>query len=222
MVKKIVKFLFFFLIFINGNIYSQLLGETKVDLKRENSKISETPLGNFITDALKYSAEVDYSIISAGAIGEGIEAGKIKEEDISRITPYFDDRIVILELNGKQIKEMLEISVRLYPKESNNFLHVSGISFIFDRSKKPGERILEVKMGEENLQEEKKYQIATNSFLAAGGVGYYKIFNEKNIVKYMKITLGEAILKFVKDKKIIEYKIEGRIKVKEEEVESSK
>lgn len=217
-----MKIILVFLIFVNFNIYSEIIGETKVELKGENSGKEETILGNFITDAVRDSAKVSYSTISAGTLGEGMGIGNIDEKDISFLTPYIDDEIVIIELNGKQVKEMLEKSIRLYPKENNSFLQISGMSVVVDKNKKPGERIIEVKMGEENLDENKKYQIATNSFLALGGVGYYKIFNEKNIIKETKIKLKEAILKFIKDKKIIDYKIEGRIKVKEEEKEESK
>jgi 2',3'-cyclic-nucleotide 2'-phosphodiesterase (5'-nucleotidase family) len=222
MLKNILKFILIFLFLVSLNIYSKTIGETKLDLKGGNPKLEETVLGNFLTDAIKYSAKVEYSILPAGAVGEGIEKGEIKEEEIFYFTPYLDDEIVIIELDGKKIKEMLEISIRLYPKENNNFLQVSGISFLFDRNKKIGERIVEIKMKDENLDENKKYQIATNSFLAAGGVGYYKIFNENNIVKRTKVNLKEAIIKYILEKKTIKYEIEGRIKEKEGTEEKSK
>lgn len=207
----------------------RIIGSLRSDLLSDSSSKLETNIGNLITDVMREVAGTDISFINAGGIGESIKKGEITESQINKLTPYADDTIVILELKGEQIRRALEYSVRIYPKESLSFLQVSGIYFKFDRDLKPRERIREINILTKTkkddeikdefvpLEDEKTYTVATNKFLAIGGLGYYRIFNEKNIIKDTKIKLRDALIKFIKDKKTIDYKIEGRIIVEGEE-----
>jgi 2',3'-cyclic-nucleotide 2'-phosphodiesterase (5'-nucleotidase family) len=224
--KNLKIFLVFILIILNSvNVYSQVIGEIKTDMIGKESGKEETNLGNFLCDAIREITLSDVAILSAGAVGDGIDKGEIKQEDVYKLTPYADDKIVVLELKGIQIKKALERSIRLYPKESLSFLQVSGLTFKFDPKKKFGEKILEIKIKqflglssdlkkEVPLNENKIYRVVTNKFLALGGLGYFKIFNEKNILEETDLTLKQAIINFIKRKKIINYQQEGRIKIK--------
>lgn len=199
-----------------------ILGETQVELYGRDSGKQETVLGNFLTDAVREASGAQAAILSAGAVGEGVPAGAVRQSDVSKLTPYADDVIVVLRLTGKQVLESLERGVRLYPKESLSFLQVSGISFVFNPESKPGERVLRARLGGELVQQSAAYTVATNRFLALGGLGYFKIFNEKNIHETLKTTLAGAITSYLKEKSPVSVQTEDRIKTMEKEEKKEK
>lgn len=221
---KLVFISFVCLILFNpSSSLGKVIAETEVDLLGSGSGQKETNLGNLIADCLLDLTSAEFSFVNAGSIGEGIPKGKILPEDIERLSPYLEDTIVILKLEGRKIRQALERSVQLFPKEGLNFLQVSGLSFSFDPNKKALERVVEIVVqsktkGEDKgkveptpLKEDKTYQVVTLSFLARGEIGYYRIFNEKDIISETRITLKEALIKFLQKKKRISSLLESRI-----------
>ena len=217
---KCVFISFICLILFNpSSSLGKVIAETEVDLLGFGSGQKETNLGNLIADCLLDLTSAELSFVHAGSIGEGIPKGEILPEDIEKLSPYLEDTIVILNLKGKRIRQALERSVQLFPKEGLNFLQVSGLSFSFDPNKKALERVVEIvvqskmkgKVEPTPLKEDKTYQVATLSFLARGEIGYYRIFNEKDIISETKITLKSALIKFLQKKKRISSLLESRI-----------
>ena len=232
--KKRVKLVFIsficLILFNPSSSLGKVIAQTEVDLLGSGSGQKETNLGNLIADCLLDLTSAEISFVNAGSLGEGIPKGEILPEDIERLSPYLEDTIVILKLKGERIRQALERSVQLFPKEGLNFLQVSGLSFSFDPNKKALERVVEIvikskmknqklkikredeeKIGLLPLQEDKTYQVATLSFLARGEIGYYRIFNEKDIISETKITLKSALIKFLQKKKRISSLLESRI-----------
>ena len=70
--------------------------------------------------------------------------------------------------------EALENCVSMYPNLSGRFSALSGISFVWDCSKKPGERVLHetVKIDGQDLKKDRLYRVAMHSFMGSGGDGY--------------------------------------------------
>ena len=84
---------------------------------------------------------------------------------------------------GEQIMKCLENGVSKYPKLEGRFPQVSGISFEFDGSKPPGERVdrYSVKIGDEFVFPRNQddtcnppatYRMVTKGYLAQGKDGY--------------------------------------------------
>ena len=84
---------------------------------------------------------------------------------------------------GEQIMKCLENGVSKYPKLEGRFPQVSGLSFEFDGSKAPGERVdrLSVKIGDEFVfprnqddthSPQVTYRMVTLGYLAHGTDGY--------------------------------------------------
>ena len=57
--------------------------------------------------------------------------------------------------------------------------HTSGITFSFDCRKNVGQRVENIFVGGEPLDEEKIYKLATSDFLANGGDGFTMLKNSK-------------------------------------------
>lgn len=80
---------------------------------------------------------------------------------------------------GKQIIEILENGVSKYPALEGRFPQVAGISFAFDPKKPPGERVdpAFVRIGDEYLNLQQIYRLATKSYMHSGCDGYVMLKN---------------------------------------------
>ena len=67
-----------------------------------------------------------------------------------------------IEVSGRDLLGALEHSVRLYPEQNGGFLQVSGLEIMFDPSREPGSRVMDVLVNGEALDLDKQYTVATN------------------------------------------------------------
>ncbi|GAB6023701.1 hypothetical protein CHUAL_008461 [Chamberlinius hualienensis] len=148
-----------------------------VDLDGRFSSVrtSETNLGNFICDVMLSSTHADLAILNSGTLRSDMihPKGEFKRRDLCMILPFLDP-LMVLDISGKQIMSVLENGVSQYPKLEGRFPQVSGISFAFDPSKPPGERIDPnfIKIGDEYLNLDANYRLATKAYLQSGRDGY--------------------------------------------------
>jgi len=108
------------------------------------------------------------------------------------------------------IIEALEHSVRLLPEQNGGFLQVSGITFEVDPKAEPGGRVLNVKVNGERIVASKKYTVATNDFLAAGGDGYETFLNA-SVVAETGIMLKDVMVEYIQEQPQLEEPQGGRI-----------
>ncbi|MBR6535204.1 MAG: bifunctional metallophosphatase/5'-nucleotidase [Clostridia bacterium] len=94
---------------------------------------AETNLGDLCADAFRVIADADIGYVNGGGIRSDIKAGDITFNDILSVFP-FNNQLVVSELSGQTIKDMLEMSVMNWPIEDGSFPHVSGITFSVDKS----------------------------------------------------------------------------------------
>lgn len=205
--------------------------EVLLDAKRDSSaegissiRHNETNLGNLIADAMLWKAKTlsslkDQTVVSiqnGGGIRTSIEPGDISIGSILQVLP-FGNPLSIVESTGAEVKAALERSVQGEAieggkglKEDGGFLHVGGMKYTFDSTKKSGARVDEVWVAEgedyRELADDEKVYIATNSFTARGGDGY-DVFRKattegrvsdpgfsdtQNMIEYMQ-KLGDKI-----------------------------
>lgn len=117
----------------------------------------------------------DLVVINSGTFRSDMvhPAGDFTMRDLANVIPMRDP-LVVLEVTGTQILEILENGVFMYPKLEGRFPQVAGISFAFDPRKTPGERVdpYFVRIGDEYLVKEQKYRLATKSYMKTGCDGY--------------------------------------------------
>lgn len=199
-----------------------------LDGKKSHLRTEETNLGNLFADAVKEQFDnVDIAFQNAGGIrgDEVIEPGKISEATIWEWHP-FENKVVLLTLTGKQIKEVLERGVSNLPMSKGNFLQVSGVSFTVDLTEEPqiltednkaikfqGDRISDIKVNGVPLQYTKNYRVAINDFLATGGDGFVT-FNSAKDPDYTPLTLTDAVKEYIEKHSPIKIETGARIKVK--------
>lgn len=121
-----------------------ILGErkvasTEVDLlmKDENGKRlvrnNETNLGDLCADAFRYAVNADIGYINGGGIRADIKAGDITYNDLLNVLP-FNNSVVLAQVSGQTIKDMMELTLMSYPGEDGAFPHLSGLTFSVNTS----------------------------------------------------------------------------------------
>ena len=174
---------------IMGTRIMSPLGWTLVDLdaRFDSVRCSETALGNLLADVMRLGLgiEVDGAMLNSGTIrSDRIHAsGQLSVKDLITMLP-FTDELVVLRLSGQDIIDALEISVSAWPAKEGRFLQISGISYAFDSCKNPGSRVLpdSVKIGNESIQLDRKYVVATKAYLRSGKDGFETLKNAEVVM----------------------------------------
>lgn len=197
---------------------------TSINATREEIQTNLTTAGALLHQAIKfYYPEIDISMNTSGGYRYGgILPKTITNKDISELFP-FDSYIVLVEVKGSDIKEILETSARFLPSPSSSFLQTSGISYTInlnapgkilnkklDKIIKSGSRITEVKINGLPLDSNKYYKVATDNFLYFGGDGYIELKKYKN-AKHTYFFLDKMLIEYLKNNSPVEVKIKDKI-----------
>jgi len=133
----------------------------------------ETNLGNFVCDLMRFHYNADCTIMASGTIrGDQIYLpGVLRIKDILTCFP-FEDPVIVIKVRGKAILAALENAVSLVPALEGRFPQVSNIFFKYDPKLPVGQRILWTDIGDDPLDTEKEYNLATRGYMGRGKDGY--------------------------------------------------
>lgn len=196
----------------NEPIFSEVVAKTDIDLdgERENVRTKETNLGNLSADAVRVATGADVAFVNGGGIRASIPAGDITKGKIAEVFP-FGNTIHLKKITGSDLVKVLENSVSGYPATQGAFLQVSGLTFSFEESKEAGNRVTDVKVNGNNLDETSEYTVAINDFMAIGGDGYDILKNYKTIAEFG--TYEEIFNNYLAENGTEGCEVSGRIKV---------
>lgn len=195
-----------------------------------NVRLHETELGNFIADCVAEASGAPIAVVNGGGIRASFYEGVVYGGDIAVVCP-FDNQIIILEMEGETLWDMLENSVSTCTEEfpGGRFLQVSGIQYTFDSGKEAGSRLESVTMPDgTDLDPNASYQVAVTDYMAgsktyAEGNGdgytmlnYYDDAAPKGNVKLIKETgllYRDALAQYFEQHRdtTVNAKLEGRI-----------
>ena len=96
-------------------------------------RTTETNLGDLCADALRYYADADVGYMNGGGIRADIPRGDITINTLLNVMP-FNNTVVVAEISGQTMKDMLEMTVMAWPAEDGSFPHLSGITFSVNTS----------------------------------------------------------------------------------------
>ena len=207
----------------HGDEFKKVVGHTDFDLlgagnEKEVMRFEENMLCDLVADSMRYYGNSDVAILNAGSIRNDLLKGDITYENILDVLP-FSNKIIVLEIKGAEILNILEFGMRTLPGISSRFSQVSGIKFKVDDSipspvvvndiesfvKVEGERrVYDVYIGNEKLDENKLYNLSVNDYMAEGGDGYamlskYEVTDDTTIMMsdackdYIEIVLNGKI-----------------------------
>ncbi|XP_069355858.1 snake venom 5'-nucleotidase isoform X1 [Maniola hyperantus] len=161
---------------IDGKM-DEVLGKFCVPLEGRFSVVrrQECNLGNWVCDVLLAATGADLLLLNSGTFrsDQVHPAGDFTLRDLSTIIPMRDP-IVVVEASGETVIKVLENAVSKYPSLEGRFPQVAGVSFAFDPSKPPGERVAQqvIKIGDEYLLKDQKYRLAIKQYLHSGNDGF--------------------------------------------------
>ena len=145
-------------------------GRLKRRLVREYN--AESSLGNFVTDVMRELSGTDLAFVNAGGLRADLPSGSVTMGDVLDAFP-FTDRIVLLEMRGRDILAVLEQAATL----ERGMLQVSGLVARYSLSKPVGHRILSVEIGGQPLEPNRAYRVAVPDILAQGSDLYTTFLN---------------------------------------------
>ena len=94
---------------------------------------NETNLGDLCAEAFRNAADADIGYINGGSLRADIPAGDVTFNNLLNVLP-FNNTIVLAEISGQTIKDMIEMTMMYYPGEGGAFPHLSGLTFSFNTS----------------------------------------------------------------------------------------
>src|SRR5215207_7381728 len=194
------------------------IGRTTValDARSKENRTRETNVGNFITDAFRKATAADVGLMNGGSVRADsmIGPGRLTERDLLSILP-FKNKLVKIEVSGATLRAALEhgVSRSAEDSEPGGFPQVSGVQFSFDATRKPGARLVDVKVNGLPLDDAKKYTLTTTTFIALdGGDGYAMFKGAPVIIPPERAPIDVDVVRKALGRRAIAPKIEGRIK----------
>lgn len=176
----------------NNELLSQMdkiIGEIAVPLETRFSLIrsEETNCGNWFCDLMRKECRAQIAVLNSGTIRSDciFPVGPLRLRDLTAMLPMLDP-LVVVQVTGQQVLQVLENGVSMFPRLEGRFLQVSGIRLEFNPSEPPGKRIipesvqvLGVHDGTtyEPIQPLETYTLATKEYIAAGKDGFEMLTN---------------------------------------------
>jgi LPXTG-motif cell wall-anchored protein len=93
----------------------------------------ETNLGDLCADAFRSVTGADIGYINGGNLRAGISAGDITYNQMLDVLP-FNNTVVLAEISGQTLKDMMEMAMMSWPSENGSFPHLSGLTFSVNTS----------------------------------------------------------------------------------------
>jgi 2',3'-cyclic-nucleotide 2'-phosphodiesterase (5'-nucleotidase family) len=179
---------------------SGIIGYSEKDMPATRTK-TETLLGNFVSDVIFDTAskfmKVDCAITNKGGLRASVFKGNIKVSDIFKLMP-FENKIVISKFTGKQLKQVVEEIVH------DKGTPLSGLTIVANSG------VIDAYINGKEIDESGIYYVATIDYVANGGGGLQSMWKGQ-IVKETNVLLREAIIEYIREKKVISPRIEGRV-----------
>ena len=194
------------------------VGATAVELdaRQATNRSRETNLGSYIADSYKAWAGSDVALINSGSIRSNTTygPGTLTKRDLLSILP-FENHVVKIEATGAQIRAAVEHGVSLVTEslEEGRFPQVAGLRFTYDGRRPAGQRVVEVTINGQPLDDRKTYTLAANAYLVGGGDGYDMFRDARFVLKPEEGPVEAAVLMdAVAAAKEIKPQTDGRIK----------
>jgi 5'-nucleotidase/UDP-sugar diphosphatase len=132
-------------------------------------------IGVLVTRAMIAKTGAELAIVNSGGIRSSLPAGRISFRDVLEVQP-FGNTLVVAELTGAELREYLGAAARMTPG-SGAFAQIAGAALTIE-----GDRLVALTVGGAPVDPARRYRLATNSFMAAGGDGYPKLVGRPGVV----------------------------------------
>ena len=201
-------------------VLQEVVAKSDVDLTTKDPatgnravRNAETNLGDLCADAYRVMLDADIAFVNGGGVRADIAAGEITYEDIINVHP-FGNEACLVETNGQDILDALEMGARLCPEENGGFLQVSGLTYTIDTTipssvvlndegefvKVDGEyRVKDVMVGDEPLDVNKTYTLASHNYMLKNGGDGFVMFKDDTVLKDCVMIDNAVLINYIVD-----------------------
>ncbi len=205
-------------------IFNAVIGESTVAIPRADScgradgRLCESLIGDVATDALRTTYNTDFAITNSGGLRADLTCPAtdnpsdfcppftpspypITRGQVLAVLP-FGNVVFTVNINGAELKTMLENGISAMPAANGRFPQVSGLCFTYDISAPAGSRVTgAVRQAADgsctgaavDLTAASTYRIAENDFMATGGDGYPNLYSRGTTQNLMDQVLADYI-----------------------------
>ena len=172
---------------------------------------AETNLGDLCADAYRVLSGADIAFVNGGGIRTSIKEGDITLNDILKVHP-FGNAMCVIEVTGQQILDALEWGARAVPSENGGFLQVSGLTYeihtYIESTAKADEntmfagvegeyRVKNVMVGDEPLDLEKTYTLASHNYMLKNGGDGFSMFGGCKVLQDEVMLDNQVLINYI-------------------------
>ncbi len=185
----------------------EIIGEAGMNITKFGSG-TQNLIGNLVCEAMLDYTDADFAFMNLGGIRDELLSGPISYRNIFNVMP-FDNQIVLIEVDGKFLKEIIETRV----SGSRHGLRTAGIKVVINRRRDNFNRVSELLICGESWQADKIYKIATSDFLLQGNAGLALLTKvpESKITRYEQ-GLRDVIVEYIRENSPVSAVIDDRWK----------
>jgi len=165
----------------------------------------ESDLGNLFSDILREETDTDIGFFNSGGIRADLPEGAINVAHMLDAFP-FQDKIWILKMTGTQIREILEQGFTL----ERGIIQTSGLQATYDPSAPPGQRLRDLKIAGQQVNDNDVYTVSTIGVIAEGG-DLYRTFTEAEVVENDAGYFAQALEDYLRAQEIVKIPLRGRL-----------
>ena len=182
----------------------EVIGTATIHLTKDGD--AQSLVGNMVCDAMVWAGDADFSFLNLGGIRGAISKGPITYRDVFNVMP-FDNAMVIMEIDGKLLKDIIELRV----SGSRHGLRISGGKVVYSRKRPDFDRVTSLEIHGEPWQADKIYRVATTDFLLQGNAGLAMLTKlPDSQITYLESTLRDNIVNYIKNNSPVSAKIDDR------------
>jgi len=183
-----------------------VVGQTMNELSHDRNELTETLLGQWVTDIMRQTVSADIAFQNTGGLRTGISAGVITMGNLYEVMP-FDNTLFTVDMTGEQVMRLLQYGIT---NRNIGMVQYSGIKVSYDVAGMQGIPIIAVTMSDgTTFSLNKTYKVATNDFMAAGGDGFTMFQEGKNLYD-TNIPLRDILVDVIRKKKVIDFSGDDR------------
>jgi 5'-nucleotidase/UDP-sugar diphosphatase len=170
---------------------NQVVGYSDVEYSDSDIRNQFIPLGQIVSNAMKLAfeeGEVDLGIYNSGGIRAGLPQGELRYHNITNVLP-FENTIVKVVMNGEVLTRLINHSMDVMVNTGGFLQFCSNVEILENDN-----RVILINGIE--IDKERVYRIATNSYIAAGRDDYLQFMQEAEAVN-SGIFERDAMLKYI-------------------------
>lgn len=154
--------------------------------RADSSRVMDTPLVDFTLEVMRRVSGAQLAATASFDLNATLDSGAVTVGEIARLYPY-DNTLRVVRVSGRQLRDYLEYSSRYFrtlgaPDSTDglidgsvpgfNFDIVAGADYSIDLTRPVGERIVQLRVAGNAVQDGDSFTLALNNYRQTGGGGF--------------------------------------------------